>query len=313
MEERVYIYNPTMEDGIRNWINDFKKETVKAATYNRLLISYKQFLKYAISRLRVLDVRSVDIQKYVNALIRDGYSASTVKKQFNLISAYMKYAYSEGYIRTPVYLSVKLPKQPKRKTSSEKVKTYSLLEQKRLLEEFNTMKHKVYALAILMLETGMRVGEALCLTEDDIDWDRRAVTINKTLVRFTTQKGVNFVQNGAKSDTSNRVIPLNRKALSVLKELCDGRRGYIFSGEDRDKPFTYETVRYHLKEACKNAEVEYKGNHAFRHTFATNCYRRGCDVKLLSKLLGHADVAITYNIYIHLFGDDLEEMRSVLG
>lgn len=55
------------------------------------------------------------------------------------------------------------------------------------------------------------------------------------------------------------------------------------------------------------------GNHALRHTCATNCYNRGCDVKILSKLLGHADVSITYNIYIHLYGDALEEMRSVIG
>ena len=45
----------------------------------------------------------------------------------------------------------------------------------------------------------------------------------------------------------------------------------------------------------------------------TNCYYRGCNVKIMSKLLGHADVTVTYNIYIHLFGDALEEMRSVIG
>lgn len=312
MEERAYIYNPILEDGIRTWLREFKKETVKAATYNRLLISYKQLMNYQIAHTRLLDIRSIDIQKYVNTLIQEGYSASTVKKQFNLISAYMKYAYSEGYIHAPVYLSVKLPKQPKRKTPTSDVKTYSLLEQRRLLEELNTMKHRVYGLVILMLETGMRIGEALCLTEDDIDWDRRAVTINKTLVKLSAQGGDTFVQNSAKSDTSNRVIPLNNKALNVLQELCGRRRGYIFEGED-GKPFSYETVRYHLKSACEKAGVEYKGNHVFRHTFATNCYNRGCDVKVLSKLLGHADVAITYNTYIHLYGDALEEMRSVLG
>ena len=53
--------------------------------------------------------------------------------------------------------------------------------------------------------------------------------------------------------------------------------------------------------------------HVFRHTFATNCYYRGCDVKILSKLLGHSSVTVTYNTYIHLFGDALEEMRAVLG
>ena len=60
------------------------------------------------------------------------------------------------------------------------------------------------------------------------------------------------------------------------------------------------------------AQVEYRGMHVFRHTFATNCYYKGCEIKKLSKLLGHASVTITYNTYIHLYGDALEELRSVI-
>lgn len=50
----------------------------------------------------------------------------------------------------------------------------------------------------------------------------------------------------------------------------------------------------------------------FRHIFATNCYHKGVDVKILSRLLVHADVNITYNLYIHLYGDGFDEMYSVL-
>ena len=90
------------------------------------------------------------------------------------------------------------------------------------------------------------------------------------------------------------------------------KRGHIFV--DRyGEPLTYEAVRYQIQFACAKANLPYLGMHVFRHTFATNCYNRGCDVKILSKLLGHADVAITYNTYIHLYGDALEEMRKVIG
>ena len=58
--------------------------------------------------------------------------------------------------------------------------------------------------------------------------------------------------------------------------------------------------------------MEYRGEHVFRHTFATNCYYRGIDVKILSNLLGHADVNITYNIYVHLYGDGFEAMYDTL-
>ncbi len=76
---------------------------------------------------------------------------------------------------------------------------------------------------------------------------------------------------------------------------------------------SYEALRYQIQIACDQAGVPYKGQHVFRHTFATNCYYRGCDIKILSKLLGHSDVTVTYNTYIHLYGDALEEMRSVVG
>ena len=165
-----------------------------------------------------------------------------------------------------------------------------------------------------MLETGLRVGECLALTWDDIRWERRAVHIGKTLIRITNHRRME-VQEGAKLFTSNRTIPLSTNAYALLEglraETKDGH-GYIFQGKD-GRPLSYEVMRYQIQLACAQANVPYLGQHVFRHTFATNCYERGCDVKILSKLLGHADVTVTYNVYIHLFGDALEEMRSVVG
>ena len=160
----------------------------------------------------------------------------------------------------------------------------------------------------------MRVGEALALCWEDVLWHRKAISINKTMVRIANRRTM-LVQNGAKSYTSNRVIPLNESAyrlLSDMHELTKCKRSYIFVNR-YGEPLTYEAVRYQVQFACAKAGVLYSGMHLFRHTFATNCYKRGCDVKILSKLLGHADVAITYNTYIHLYGDALEEMRKVIG
>ena len=74
----------------------------------------------------------------------------------------------------------------------------------------------------------------------------------------------------------------------------------------------YEALRWQTKCACRDAGIEYRGEHIFRHTFATNCYYKGMDIKILSRLLGHADVNITYNIYVHLYGDGFEEMYEAL-
>ena len=74
----------------------------------------------------------------------------------------------------------------------------------------------------------------------------------------------------------------------------------------------YEALRWQTKCACRDAGIQYRGEHVFRHTFATNCYYKGMDIKILSKLLGRADVNITYNIYVHLYGDGFEEMYAAI-
>lgn len=226
----------------------------------------------------------------------------------------MKFANTEGIIPRPIYNNVKLPSQQAVKKKKREVLGYSRPEQVMLRRVLRTHERPGYAAALLMMETGLRVGECLALTWNDILWERRAVRVGKTLIRITNRRRME-VQDGAKSFTSNRTIPLSTDAYTLLEDLYEkakDRNSYIFAAED-GQPMSYEAIRYQIQLACDEAGVPYKGQHVFRHTFATNCYNRGCDVKILSKLLGHADVAVTYNVYIHLFGDALEEMRSVVG
>jgi len=91
----------------------------------------------------------------------------------------------------------------------------------------------------------------------------------------------------------------------------DAENEWVFVNDDGQR-LSYEALRYQTQCLCKAACVPYRGEHVFRHTFATNCYHKGVDVKILSRLLGHADVNITYNIYVHLYGDGFDEMYAAL-
>lgn len=302
---------------IEEWLNDYKRNSVKALTFDRLVTSYRLMERYPIASITVDEITSRTMQTYVNSLVKDGYSLSTIKKQFNLLTAYWKFAMAQGDVEKPVYLAVKMPSEEALARPSRSVETYSKPEQRRLRGIFETLEVPQYGVALLMLETGMRIGEVLALRWEDILWERRAVRVNGTLVRLSTKPGVTYVQNSPKSRTSKRTIPLSSEAYRILDRIYKRRKDYskfVFPRvDDPDQPYSYSSVEFHIKKACVEAEVPYKGLHAFRHTFATNCYDRGCDVKILSKLLGHADVSITYNIYIHLYGDELEEMRKVIG
>jgi len=121
-----------------------------------------------------------------------------------------------------------------------------------------------------------------------------------------------FPQNCAKSESSNRTIPLTPKAVSILQTLKANTEGeWVFAGDDGER-LSHEALRYQTQCLCKAADVSYRGEHVFRHTFATNCYHKGIDVKILSRLLGHASMNIACNIYVHLYGNKYEEMHKAL-
>lgn len=301
-------------NAIENWVMTTKKVSVKAATHDRLVTSLTLMKQYDIYGIRIEELEVSDIQRYVNELADDGYSLSTIRKQFHLIGAYISYANLIGDIQRPLHKGVKLPSETTVKKHKREVVAYTREEQKRLKNVLIRGDNPAYNVGLVMLETGMRIGEVLAIGWSDINWIRKSIRIGKTVVNIASTRK-SFVQNSAKSYSSNRTIPMSTDCYELLKFLKSTEKvesDFVFHDEKGER-ITYEAVRWWIGKACEEAGIPYYGMHVFRHTFATNCYENGCDVKILSKLLGHSDVTITYNIYIHLFGDALEEMRAVLG
>lgn len=302
----------TMRESIKDWMVNKKKNSIRPSSYDRMASSFILMCKHNISEVTIDNIDTDYIQDYIDELVDEGYAMSTIKKQFNLITEYMDYANSKGIIALPYHKGVKMPARVLIKKPKKGVIAYTEIEQKRLSEVLYRLERPAYIAAILMLETGMRIGEVLALEWEDFDLRRRAIHIGKTFVRLGNSSR-SYVQNEPKSYSSIRDIPLSSRAMYVLSELkLSDEYGRFIVHDAHGDPLTYEACRWQIKMACQDADVPYYGQHVFRHTFATNCYNKGCDVKLLSKFLGHANVNVTYNIYIHLFGDALEEMRAIL-
>ena len=167
--------------------------------------------------------------------------------------------------------------------------------------------------AVLILETGLRAGEALALEWNDIDEEKRTLRVNKNMIRVD---GKNIVQRTTKTESGKRTIPLNSKALEAIRHLkmqqvisCP----YVFATQTGEH-VGYRHLLTTMANACEAAGVEHRGLHALRHSFASNLYARGVEVKVISKLLGHASVEITYNRYIHFFEGDIDDtLRQAVG
>ena len=296
---------------IAEWLSTFKETTVKQSTYDRLLTSAKALEAYTIAYMPIGEITCIDIQHYVNDLTKRGYGLSTIKKQMRIVTAPLKQASALHIIPADPCVGIRLPSRYNVAKPEKIVEAYTAEEQTALLNVISSGRRKGYFAIMLMIETGLRVGEVLALRWHDVQLARKRIHVRNTVVRLANKKQ-SFVQDSVKSESSRRTIPLTPEAISILEQQYARRTGeWVFTNDDGER-LSYEALRYQTRKACDEAGIEFRGEHVFRHTFATNCYHKGIDVKILSRLLGHADVNITYNLYIHLYGDGFDEMYEAL-
>jgi len=158
------------------------------------------------------------------------------------------------------------------------------------------------------MNTGIRLGEALAIKWENINWDKKQLSIESNVVMAVDRKSdkkkrVQINQDFLKTKSSKRIIPLNNTAINALNQIKKiryfGEDSYILCTETgtQNKPRNFCRT---FEEILKRAKIERCGIHALRHTFASKLFEKNVDVKEISSLLGHSDVSTTYNIYIHL-------------
>ena len=185
----------------------------------------------------------------------------------------------------------------------------------------------------LILETGLRTGELIGLTWDCIDWDKRTLTVNKTL-EFR-HKDQNWRAGPPKTINSYRTIPLTNRAVEILRaveEIKDARkqseelnqtltfmdrrtgrmstmnlRDLVFINYRTGMPSKNSSYDTHLYKLCNKAGIKHFCMHALRHTYATRAIERGMQPKVLQKLLGHASIKTTMDRYVHVTDDSLAQ------
>ena len=121
-----------IETAMEGWLYRYKKNSVKEATFNRLLTSYALMRRYPVAHVRVLDLCTIDIQGFINKLADDCYALTTIKKAFNLLTGFIRFAIGEGLMIRPAYLNVSLPKPENIRKPAKHVEAYDAGEQTRL-------------------------------------------------------------------------------------------------------------------------------------------------------------------------------------
>jgi len=189
-------------------------------------------------------------------------------------------------------------------------------EQERL-EAFLRRDESSERLGVLVcLYTGLRLGEICALKWGDISLDAGTLAVRRTVQRIRnaeyekSSRGNKtiVVFDAPKSRHSNRTIPLPSFLQEVLRERQCSQNCFLLTGDPVSfiEPRTFQNK---FKSMLKDAGVRDINFHALRHTFATNCVDLGFDPKTLSEILGHADVSVTLNTYVH---PSLSRMRGCM-
>ncbi len=122
-----------------------------------------------------------------------------------------------------------------------------------------------------------------------------------------------MADSSTKTQSSNRYIPINKKAEEALlyfKSLGDNNP-YVLANSDYNV-ITYRNLFRVLSNILKANNINHGSLHTLRHTFATKLFRNGVDVKVISELLGHSDIRVTYDIYTHVINEQKKKAVSVL-
>jgi len=307
--------NEIVENFFIDWLEVYKKPNVKPITYsvqerNVRLNIFPRWGKYKLK-----DITRTEYQKWINEL-REHYSEGTVRRIHSIFSSAINDAVHEFHIiRENPIQKIKIPKDI---NNNESVKYFTKEQLDKFLESLKTPQKKAkyqhsiqyFALFTLLARTGLRIGEALALTWDDIDLENQSLTINKTLVY--PLNSTPYIST-PKSKKSERIIKIDNKTVKVLKKHKINRNEVVLmyqnykSCKDNIVFFQHDgrwlrtnVVREYFKEVCKRVDLPVLSPHALRHSHAVHLLEAGANLKYVSKRLGHASVKVTADTYLHI-------------
>lgn len=336
LDSRLSSGNMTVDEWYEHWINSYKEGIVKDNTVRNYRQRYQFNIKNKIGNMNLKDVKNIHCQSILNTMADSGkYSYGTIELTQITMHAIFKGAQENDYILKNPAEGLKI----KHRDSDKESRRVLTREEEKIFKEYahDKMYYNAYA---LVLQTGLRVGEVGGLQWDDIDFERKCINVNRTLLQNYKEKGFYF--GTPKTKLSKRTIPLTNEAVDILnaqkilqnrlriksKEWNHEWDGLVFTTINGN-PVGDSTFRTMIIRIVNNINIDRKANsidgkyeefkhcymHSLRHTFATRCIENGVQPKTLQKILGHSSINVTMDLYVHVTDEQLfseiEKMNNV--
>lgn len=303
----------TVESFSAGWLA-IKKKKLKPSAYAPLESAWRIHVrpKWGLTQLGKIEISEIedwitDMMTEVrdhddpDLILRPASGATTVIRAHSVLSGVLDRAVRDGKLAANKAREVE--NLPKKKA---KRKIYLTHEKVALMAENSG---RWATLILLLAYGGLRWGEAVGLTVDDLDLLRRRVRIRRNAV----QVGAAFAVGSPKSD-KDRSVPIPRFLIDDLSAMCVGkaRTALVFPGPDGTHLRRPNSQRGWFISAARKIGEPALTPHDLRHTAASLAVSAGANVKAIQRMLGHESAALTLDVYADLFDDDLDSVADAL-
>lgn len=289
--------------------NGYKMNKLKETSYSRKLHTLKNISGHYIANMELQKITENDLKDFFIYITK--YSDSVIAKIYGIVNNTFKIAVRRNILRYNFLddqLEFEIPLSKKFKNKSKAVSAFTIEEQKQLISALLDAKKFRYKYQIfLSLYTGMRMGEINALDINDIDFENKIIHVRRTITRTFDDRAT--IGSYTKTVNGIRDLIMDSFVEKLLKEYLSSEYyiendyNLLFCNSYKQCIST-DTVNMMFKCFCKDNNIG-KGydvhQHMLRHTFATRCIEAGMPASVLAKIMGHANVATTLNVYCEVF------------
>ena len=308
INNNIHIKNKkyTFDDIFNMYIvNDpFTKDSTKygrSSTYN----------KHIKNTLGQCDISLLDYEYIQNFFNEKGKkeTKTLIENIYKVINGVFNYAYNNSYISRKPYVKLKLNgiKTLKKKNTITINEFNLFIENYRNPKTNKIVENDNYIVALYIgLYTGMRLGECLGLKKEDVDMDNKKISINKQLQII----GNDISLSELKTNSSYRKVPISDELYDILKKHFRKYPESEFVVCDKDMRWmSPRKIQKSIQRASQKLDINFH-YHMLRHTFVTQLYNKGVDIKITQLLAGHANYQTTADIYTELDNDKTSNFKT---
>lgn len=314
--------NVTLDAYFREWLAH-KEKSVSAVRAHNIESYYRLYFSPVLGKRKVKDIERRELVAIQDNL-GEKLKVSTINNVMAVISMILKSAVADEIVIKNVASNLPRIKDKNAKPARENV--HRAMNKQEIAIIFKYLKQsQYYNIFRLMINTGMRPGEACGLQWRDIDWKNNVIHIKRTVTRNRDGKWI--VGNTTKTKKGIRDIPMNEEIFSILRDtrrifeethgkaciidmnaqVFKNSRGFVATNNVEN------ALACALKRAEKAGEAIPKiGAHAFRATFASMAAANGMPMNTLKEILGHESYAMTCDLYCHVYEDEKKKAMAAL-